>query len=153
MPIDLLLKSDLRLIKMNCDNRGEFDRWVRWKLLSARIYKPYLMDMVIEEYNDERIQNIANIHYNLIIGKCVGILTSMDGVWDRVSLLWSPGELACLRYDNTANEFLCIDTISFTEYSAVERFKWWIWWRYTWFWIDFRCTINGNDFNYTLFII
>ena len=90
-------------------------------LLSARIYKPYLMDMVIEEYNDERIQNIANIHYNLIIGKFLGILTSMDGV----SLLWTPDadKLACLRYDNTANEFLCIDTISFTEYSTVERFK------------------------------
>ena len=27
------------------------------------------MDMVIEEYNDERIQNLANIHDNLIIGK------------------------------------------------------------------------------------
>ena len=54
-------------------------------------YKPYLMDMVIEEYNDERIQNIANIHDNLIIGKFLGILNSMDGVWDGVSLLWTPG--------------------------------------------------------------
>ena len=49
------------------------------------------MDMVIEEYNDERIQNIANIHDNLIIGKFLGILNSMDGVWDGVSLLWTPG--------------------------------------------------------------
>ena len=50
-------------------------------------YKPHLMDMVIEEYNDERMQNIANIHDNLIIGKFQGILNSMDGV----SLLWTPG--------------------------------------------------------------
>ena len=39
------------------------------------------MDMVIEEYNDERIQNLANIHYNLILGKFLEILVSMDGVW------------------------------------------------------------------------
>ena len=38
------------------------------------------VNMVIEEYNDERIQNIANIHDNLIIGKFLGILNSMDGV-------------------------------------------------------------------------
>ena len=46
---------------------------------SLHDYKPYLMDMVIEEYNDERIQNIAKIHDNLIIGKFLGILNSMDG--------------------------------------------------------------------------
>ena len=48
---------------------------------SAPDYKPYLMDMVIEEYNDERIQNLANIHYNLILGEFLEILVSMDGVW------------------------------------------------------------------------
>ena len=47
---------------------------------SLHDYKPYLMDMVIEEYNDERIQNIAKIHDNLIIGKFLGKLNSMDGV-------------------------------------------------------------------------
>ena len=36
------------------------------------------MDMVIEEYNDERIQNLANIHYNLILGEFLEIFTSMD---------------------------------------------------------------------------
>ena len=55
---------------------------------SARDYKPYLMDMVIEEYNDERVQNIAKIHYNIILGKFLSLPRSYDSVWSGEILRW-----------------------------------------------------------------